>query len=97
MTQRLTLGVADSMANAAIQTAKKFKFNPVTVVVVDSNGHTLVSKRMDGCSPVAIPQFAHAKALTCIGMKMSSRTFRDRYTNGSDPTKYCQMLSMVGF
>ena len=28
-------------------------------------------------------------------MKISSRTFRDKYTFDNDPTKYCQMLSMV--
>eukprot|EP01036_Dinobryon_divergens_P028682 gene28682-37668_t len=50
---------------------------------------------MDGCAPVGIPQFAMAKAYTCIAMKMSSRTFRDKYTETSDPSKYCQMLSMV--
>jgi hypothetical protein len=30
-----------------------------------------------------IPQFAHAKANTCIIMKTSSREFRDKYTKGN--------------
>ena len=50
---------------------------------------------MDGCSTKGIPQFSYAKAYTCIAMKISSRTFRDKYTSDNDPKKYCQMLSMV--
>jgi uncharacterized protein GlcG (DUF336 family) len=92
---KLTLALADSLANAAIKTAKHRKFAPVSVVVIDSSGNIIVSKRMDGCSPVGIPQFALAKAKTCVAMRMSSREFRDRYTKSNDPQKYCQMLSMV--
>ena len=51
---------------------------------------------MDGCAVKAIPDFAYAKAFTCIGMKISSRQFRDKYTMGAmDPAKFCQMQSMV--
>ncbi len=28
-------------------------------------------------------------------MKISSRMFRDKYASDKDPSKYCQMLSMV--
>jgi uncharacterized protein GlcG (DUF336 family) len=34
-------------------------------VVLDPGGALVVQKRMDGCSAVAIPDFAHAKAFTC--------------------------------
>ena len=50
---------------------------------------------MDGCSSKAIPDFSYAKAFTCVGMKCSSRQFRDKYTAGGDPAKFCQMTSMV--
>ena len=47
--------------------------------VLDSEGHSIVSKRMDGCSSIGISDFAFAKALTCLTMKISSRQFRDKY------------------
>ena len=50
---------------------------------------------MDGCASKAIPDFAYAKAFTCVGMKQSSRMFRDKYTTGGNPAKFCQMTSMV--
>ena len=50
---------------------------------------------MDGCSPVGIPEFAYAKANTCLVMKTSSRAFRDKYTQAENPARYCQMLTMV--
>lgn len=48
----ISLKSAEAIAEAAIQTAIRKKFAPVTVVVLDSWGHTVVSKRMDGCAPV---------------------------------------------
>ena len=51
--------------------------------------------RMDGCSSAGIPDFAKAKAWSCIAMKSSSRTFRDKYTGDNNPGRYCQMISMV--
>ena len=62
---------------------------------MDASGIVVVSKRMDGCAPVGIPKFAFAKAYTCIVTKNCSRAFRDKYTAGADPAKYCQMTSMV--
>ena len=50
---------------------------------------------MDGCATQAIPEFAYAKAYTCIGTKNSSRAFRDKYTADGSAGKFCQMTSMV--
>ena len=50
---------------------------------------------MDGCPLKGIGDFSYAKAYTCIAMKQPTRNFRDKYTSTSDPTKFCQMLSMV--
>lgn len=92
----MKLELAEKISSAAVALATKMKFAPVTVVVLDASGNTVVTKRMDGCAPVGIPQFAHAKANTCVVMKLpSSRAFRDKYTNDKDPAKFCQMLSMV--
>ena len=91
----LSLEQADAIANCSIQCCLRNAFSPVTVYVLDSSGHTLVSKRMDGCSAVGIPDFAQAKAFSCIVNKYPSRTFRDRYTQDEASAKFCQMTSMV--
>ena len=94
----LSLHQADTIANNVIQCCLRNGFNPVSVYVLDHGGHTLVHKRMDNCSPVGIPDFAFAKAFSCIVNKYPSRAFRDRYTSGSDPgisAKFGQMLGMV--
>ena len=91
----LTLEVADIIATAAVQTCMMKKYLPITVVVLDEAGHTIVSKRMDGCSSLGYPEFAAAKAKTAIITKHSSRTFRDKYTKDKkDSAKFCQMLAM---
>lgn len=91
----LTLDIAETISNAVIAHAKRSKYAPIAVVVTDANSLPVVSKRMDGCAAVGIPQFAQAKATTCAVMKMSSRKFRDRYVAGSEPSKYMQMQAMV--
>ena len=91
----LSLEVADIIATATVQTCLSKKFQPITVVVLDAAGHVVVSKRMDGCSPLGYPEFAAAKAKTAIITKHSSRTFRDKYTKDKkDSSKFCQMLAM---
>lgn len=91
----LSLSQADAIANNVIACCKRNLFNPVTVHVLDSAGATLVSKRMDGCSPVGIPDFSKAKAYSCIVNKYPSRAFRDRYTANETSAKFCQMTAMV--
>lgn len=92
---KLSLEDADKIVNNAIECGKRNGFNPFAVSVVDAAGNTLVHKVMDGCSMVGIPEFATAKAYSCIVMKMSSRQFRDKYTADRDPGRFCQMTSMV--
>lgn len=91
----LSLELAELISNAVVAACKRHKFAPITVVVTDANALPIVTKRMDGCAAVGIPQFALAKATTCAAMKMSSRSFRDRYTRGNDPQRLFQMASMV--
>ena len=74
MSKVLTLAVADKLATSAIQKCISKKFAPITVVVLDAAGHTVVSKRMDGCSPVGYTQFAHAKANTALITKGTNLT-----------------------
>eukprot|EP00977_Amphora_coffeiformis_P026229 scaffold24898_cov173-Amphora_coffeaeformis.AAC.2 len=91
----LSLSQANAIADKAIECCVRNGFSPVTVYVLDSGGSPLVSKRMDGCSPVGIPDFAKAKAYSCIVNKYPSRAFRDRYTSEEASAKFCQMTSMV--
>ena len=91
----LSLEQADSIANQVIAVCQRNPFNPVSVFVLDAAGNTIVSKRMDGCSPVGIPDFAKAKAYSCVVNRYPSRAFRDRYTAEEASAKFCQMTSMV--
>ena len=52
-TKRLSLAVADEIANLAIRAAQTNSFAPVSVCVMDPQGAEIVTKRMDGC-PVRI-------------------------------------------
>ena len=74
---------------------RRNKFAPVAVNVVDAHANVLVQKRMDGCIHVGIPKFSYAKAYTRVVTNLSSREFRDKYTRDGDPSKFCQMNSMV--
>ena len=91
----LNLSQANAIADKAIECCVRNGFSPVTVYVLDAGGSPLVSKRMDGCSPVGIPDFAKAKAYSCVVNKYPSRVFRDRYTSEEASAKFCQMTSMV--
>ena len=92
----LGLSHADVIANNVIEICHRNGFNPITVHVLDASGHTLVAKRMDGCSPVGIPEISRAKAYGCIVNKYPSRAFRDRYTSEPETSaQFCQMTTMV--
>ena len=92
----LSLHQADAIINSAIAVCERNGFNPVTLLVLDAHGTTLVSKRMDGCSPAGVADFAFAKAYSCIVNKYPSRAFRDRYTaEPNQAAKFCQMTTMV--
>ena len=93
--ESLTLEHADKIASGVVNCIKRNGFAPITVNVVDPAGDILVRKSMDGCARRAIPEFAYAKAHTCVGMKCSSRAFRDKYTADGSAAKFCQMTSMV--
>ena len=91
----LSMYHADKIADKVIACCERNGFNPIAVFVLDASGSPLISKRMDGCSPVGISDFARAKAYSCIVNKYPSRTFRDRYTSEEASAKFCQMTSMV--
>ena len=76
----LTLAHALRICEGAVSTCLSRGFAPITIVVVDANGHQIAAQRMDGCQPMAYPKFAAAKAHTCVSLGVSSRQFRDKYT-----------------
>lgn len=93
--KKLSLEIADALANGVINCVKRNKFSPIAVNVVDQNANVLVQKRMDGCIHVGIPEFSYAKAYTCVVTNLASREFRDKYTGDNSPAKFCQMNSMI--
>ena len=94
-TPTLNCETADKIASSVIGCCQRNGFAPITVNVIDQSGIVVVSKRMDGCAPIGIPEFSFAKAYTCIVTKNASRAFRDKYTADGKPGKFCQMTSMV--
>eukprot|EP00952_Eustigmatos_sp_NYUAD-ZCMA_P006438 27740-Eustigmatos_ZCMA.PRE.1 len=89
--RRLTLAQATRICEGVVSTCLSRGFSPITVFVLDADGHTITSQRMDGCCPSGYPDFAFAKAHTAVVMKTSSRAFRDKYTSSAgDCGKFCQ-------
>jgi hypothetical protein len=71
---RLSLPIADTIANTAIEEATRRNFAPVTVVVVDPAGRVIVHKRMDHCAngPAAFAQAKVRKTISIQSMLESS-------------------------
>mmetsp|Transcript_4881 Transcript_4881/g.10767 ORF Transcript_4881/g.10767 Transcript_4881/m.10767 type:complete len:175 (-) Transcript_4881:167-691(-) len=94
--QSLTLSAADAIANASIAAVSDLATHkPMCVTVLDSAGGILVQKRMDGCPDGAYVKISYAKARTCIHLRTSSRTFREKYTGSGEAAKFTQAASMV--
>lgn len=50
---------------------------------------------MDNCIGPAFTDFSYAKAYTCVALNISSREFRDKYTNDENASKVAQLNSMM--
>ena len=100
-TKRLTLAIADEMASLAVRAAQANRFSPIAVTVMDPDGNEIVSKRMDGCPPMAYSKLAVAKANTCVSVQMSTRAYGNKYLKGSDgiapatPDVYVRGLNQI--
>lgn len=100
-TKTLSMAVADEIATLAIRTCKSSGFKPISVCVMDSNGHEIVSKRMDGCPPLAYPKISRAKAITCISTGQSSRAYGEKYLRTKDggesgPSTFVRLINQIG-
>lgn len=73
----LTLGLAETIVDAAIAARKREGLLPLAVAVLDAGGNLVAFKREDG-SGVMRFDIAFGKAHGALGMGMSSRQIRDR-------------------
>jgi len=74
---RLTLVLADQIANATLTEGRARNAQPLTVTVLDAGGHVIVTKREDG-SGIMRCEIAHGKAWGALGMGLASRTLNER-------------------
>ena len=77
----LPLAVAEKIVDAALAAAAAHQMMPLTVVVLDSGGHTVAMKRQDGCGNMRAG-VATGKAWGALGMGLPSRLIRDRLADG---------------
>ena len=73
----LPLAAAEKIVDAALAAGEKHQMMPLTVVVLDSGGHTVAMKRQDGCGNMRAG-VATGKAWGALGMGLPSRLIRDR-------------------
>ncbi len=90
----LTLKTAMQICSTAVRVCEKNGWGPVCVFVKDPSNTTIASAKMDQMTSIAFPRFAEAKASTAVNLGMSSRGFRDKYSDGS-VEKGAQMMNMV--
>ncbi len=69
----ITLELANTIIDAALQEGRKRELAPLTVAVLDAGGHLKALARADGSSFMR-PMMAIAKAWGAIGVGVSSRT-----------------------
>ena len=73
----LPLAAAEKIFDAALAEGVKHQMMPLTVVVLNSGGHTVAMKRQDGCGNMRAG-VATGKAWGALGMGLPSRLIRDR-------------------
>lgn len=71
------LAAAEKIIDAALAAGAEHRMMPLTVVVLDSGGHTVAMKRQDGCGNMRAG-VATGKAWGALGVGLPSRTIRDR-------------------
>ncbi|HYC04958.1 MAG TPA: heme-binding protein [Azospirillaceae bacterium] len=69
---RLTLDLADRIADGVLAAGREKGLKPLTVAVLDPGGHLVVLKRQDGSSTLR-PEIATGKAASALALGVSSR------------------------
>jgi uncharacterized protein GlcG (DUF336 family) len=75
--QTLTLNLASTIVDHALEKMNAIGCQPLTVAVLDTGGHLLVLKRADG-SGILRPDIAIAKAWGVLGMGLGGRQLAQR-------------------
>lgn len=75
----MTLALAETMVDTALQTARKKSFMPLSVAVLDAGGHLVAFKREDK-SGILRFDIAFGKAWGALGMGFGSRELFQRAT-----------------
>ena len=70
--RKLTLSTAETITLAVFEKAAELGLKPLTVVVLDAGGHTVVLKRQDGAS-IMRPQIASGKAIGALAVGTGTR------------------------
>jgi len=73
----LPLAVAETIIDKALEAARQFDMQAMSVAVLDTGGHMIAFKREDG-SGILRAQIATGKAWGALGMGAPSRLLRDR-------------------
>ena len=90
---RMTLDLASTMVDAALEAGRDHKFLPLSVAVLDAGGHLVAFKRQDG-SGILRFDIAFGKAWGALGMGFGSRELFNR-TN-ANPTFMAALASVSG-
>jgi len=88
---RMTLALAGTIIDAALQTGRERKFMPLSVAVLDAGGHLVAFKREDGSGIIRF-EIAFGKAYGALGMGFGSRELFNR--TQANPT-FMAALSVV--
>ena len=70
---KLTLALANSIVQGALDKGLELELNPLTVAVLDAGGHLIAFARQDTASLLR-PQIAIGKAASALALGVSSRT-----------------------
>lgn len=76
---RLTLALASTIVDKALEKGRERRFKPLTVAVLDGGGHLVALKRDDG-SGILRADIAIGKAWGPLGMGFGGREFARRAT-----------------
>ena len=75
--EKLTLKMAENIAEAVLSYARKQDMMPLTVAILDRGGHLVTFLREDDSS-IMRPDIAIGKAWGSLGMGVNTRLLRDR-------------------
>ena len=90
---KLTLALASTIVDKAIERGRERRFKPLTVAVLDPGGHLVVLKRDDG-SGILRAELAIGKAWGPLGMGFGGREFARRAT--AQPSFVAAMIGASG-